>query len=145
MTELKITIDNHPDPKDIRSVISKLVEYNNSQTEKDVYDSLAIWVRDADSAIVAGLVGKTHWGWLYISHLWVDEALRGQGYGRKLILNAEEVAKQRNCSHAYLDTFSFQALGFYESLDYQIFGVLENFPPGHQRYFLQKNLVHKNT
>lgn len=140
MTELKIVIDNHPDPHDIRTVISQLVEYNNSQTQKDVYDPLAIWVRDVQNTIVAGLVGKTHWGWLYISHLWVAENLRGQGYGRKLLLKAEEVAKQRNCGHAYLDTFSFQALGFYESLGYQAFGVLEDFPPGHQRYFLRKEL-----
>jgi len=140
MTELKITIDNHPDPKDIRNVINQLVEFNNSQTEKDVYDPLAIWIRDSQNTIVAGLVGKTHWGWLYISHLWVAEALRSQGYGSQLMLKAEEVAQERNCSHAYLDTFSFQALNFYKALGYQIFGVLKDFPPGHQRYFLQKKL-----
>lgn len=140
MTELKITIDNHPDPQDVRTLMDQLVKYNNSQTEEDVYDPLAIWVRDTQNRIVAGLVGKTQWGWLYISHLWVAEDLRGQGYGRQLMLQAEEVAKQRNCCHVYLDTFSFQALNFYKSLDYQIFGVLEDFPPGHQRYFLRKNL-----
>jgi ribosomal protein S18 acetylase RimI-like enzyme len=140
MTKLTITIDNHPDPQDIRSVISQLVAYNKSQTGKDAYEPLAIWVRDTQNTIVAGLIGETYLEWLYISHLWVTEALRGQGYGRKLMLNAEEVGKQRNCYHVYLDTFSFQALGFYESLGYEIFGVLEDFPPGHKRYFLQKNL-----
>ncbi|WP_096583085.1 GNAT family N-acetyltransferase [Nostoc cycadae] len=141
MTHLKITVDDQPDAKDIHTVISHLVEYNNSQTQPDVNKPLAIWVRDTDSTIVAGLIGKTNWEWLYISHLWVSETLRGQGYGSKMILEAEKVAKQRGCGHAYLDTFSFQALGFYQRLGYQIFGVLEDFPPGHQRYFLSKKLL----
>ncbi|MBE9208563.1 GNAT family N-acetyltransferase [Nostoc sp. LEGE 06077] len=140
MTNLKITVDDQPNAKDIRTVISHLVEYNNSQTQPDVNDPLAIWVRDIDSTIVAGLVGQTNWEWLYISHLWVSEKLRGQGYGSKMMLEAEKTAKQRGCGHVYLDTFSFQALGFYQHLGYQIFGVLEDFPVGHQRYFLSKKL-----
>ncbi len=56
------------------------------------------------------------------------------------MLKAEQTAQERGCAHAYLDTFSFQALGFYERLGYKIFGVLEDFPPSHQRYFLQKQI-----
>ncbi len=40
--------------------------------------------------------------------------------------------------HAHLDTFSFQARGFYEALGYEVFGRLEEYPPGHERYFLRK-------
>ncbi|MEH1942306.1 MAG: GNAT family N-acetyltransferase [Nostoc sp.] len=138
MAELKITVDDNPDPESIRLLISNLVEYNNDrQLEKDEYQPLAILLRDPNNTIVAGLVGKTQWGWLFISHLWVTQVLRGQGYGRQLVLKAEEVAKQRGCSHVYLDTFSFQSLGFYERLGYEVFGVLKDFPPGHKRYFLQ--------
>ncbi|MBD2355375.1 GNAT family N-acetyltransferase [Tolypothrix sp. FACHB-123] len=141
MTDLKFTVDDDPQPEDIRTVINQLVEYNNAlQIEKDVYQPLAVFIRDSNQEIVGGLVGKTQWGWLFISHLWVAEALRGQGYGKKLIVQAEVAAKQRGCSYAYLDTFSFQSLGFYQRLGYQIFGVLDNFPPGHQRYFLKKEV-----
>ncbi|BAZ32845.1 putative N-acetylmannosamine-6-phosphate epimerase superfamily protein [Cylindrospermum sp. NIES-4074] len=141
MAELTITVENHPSAEAIRTVINNLIEYNNiRQTEKDVYQPLTILLRDSNSQTVGGLIGKTQWGWLFISHLWVSQALRNQGYGQQLMLKAEEVAKQRNCSHAYLDTFSFQALGFYERLGYEKFGVLEDFPPGHQRYFLQKQI-----
>ncbi|GET35341.1 putative N-acetylmannosamine-6-phosphate epimerase superfamily protein [Microseira wollei NIES-4236] len=51
------------------------------------------------------------------------------------MLKAESEAKKRGCHHCYLDKFSFQALGFYQKLGYQIFGILQDFPPGHQRYF----------
>ncbi|BAY25425.1 putative N-acetylmannosamine-6-phosphate epimerase superfamily protein [Calothrix sp. NIES-2100] len=141
MADLKFTVEDDPTPEDIRTVINQLVEYNNhQQTEKDEYQPLAVLIRDDRHEIVGGLVGETQWGWLFISHLWVSEALRGQGYGKQLMAKAEVAAKQRGCSYAYLDTFSFQSLGFYQRLGYQIFGVLENFPPGHQRYFLKKEI-----
>jgi hypothetical protein len=36
--------------------------------------------------------------------------------------------------------FAVQAPGFYERHGYQVFGELDNFPTGHQRYFLTKTL-----
>ena len=87
---------------------------------------------------MGGLHGYTHWGWLFISHLWVAEALRGQGYGTELVARAEHEAARRGCRRAYLDTYDFQALGFYQKRGYEVFGLLEGFPTGHRRYFLQK-------
>lgn len=141
MAEITILVEDNPDPQDIRAVIGKILDYNNNnQNLEDVAYPLSVLIRDAKGEIVGGLIGKIHWGWLFVSHLWVAEALRSQGYGRQLMLTAEKAAKERGCDRVYLDTFSFQALGFYERLGYQIFGVLEDFPPGHQRYFLQKQI-----
>ena len=53
----------------------------------------------------------------------------------------ERVAAQRGCTHAHLDTFSYQARPFYERLGYRVFGVLQNYPSGHQRFFMEKTLV----
>ena len=33
-----------------------------------------------------------------------------------------------------------QALPFYEKHGYTVFGVLENYPTGHSRYFVRKSL-----
>ena len=30
-------------------------------------------VRDASGAVIAGLLGNTKWGWLYVDKLWVTE------------------------------------------------------------------------
>jgi ribosomal protein S18 acetylase RimI-like enzyme len=38
----------------------------------------------------------------------------------------------------YLDTFDCQAPGFYEKLGFKVFGKLEDYPPGHQRFYLMK-------
>jgi hypothetical protein len=48
--------------------------------------------------------------------------------------------RDSRCKHARLDTFSFQAKGFYEKLGYVAFGALDGFPGEHRRYFLRKKL-----
>jgi len=72
--------------------------------------------------------------------MWVKEELRGRGYGHRLLTMAEEEARQRGAKNAYLDTFGFQAPDFYKQHGYQVFGELEDFPAGHRRYFLRKQL-----
>jgi hypothetical protein len=50
-------------------------------------------------------------------------------------------ARRRGCRNAYLDTFSYQAPQFYERLGYVAFGTLQDYPPGHQRVFMNKQLI----
>jgi hypothetical protein len=40
----------------------------------------------------------------------------------------------------HLDTMSFQALPFYQKQGYTVFGILEDLPEGHRRYYLRKDL-----
>jgi hypothetical protein len=88
--------------------------------------------------VLAGAYGLTSWNWLHISLVWVSPELRRQGTGRRLITAIEDAARARGCTHAHLDTFSYQARPFYEKLGYEVFGALEDYPPGHQRFFLRK-------
>ena len=53
---------------------------------------------------------------------------------------AEALARERGCHSAWLDTFSFQARGFYEKLGYQEFGRLD-YPPDHYKHFMRKPLT----
>src|SRR5215471_13287721 len=71
------------------------------------------------------LVWKLYCGWLVIRHLWVRDDLRRRGVGRGLMALAEARAVERGCHSAWLDTFSFQARGFYEKLGYEGFGTLD--------------------
>jgi GNAT superfamily N-acetyltransferase len=89
--------------------------------------------------VLGGLWGSTSYSYLHVDAVFVPEALRGTGLGRKLMLMAENEAVARGCIGAWLDTFSFQACGFYEKLGYQIFGWLHDNPPGHTRFFLKKS------
>jgi GNAT superfamily N-acetyltransferase len=101
---------------------------------------LIILLRDGTGNVVGGIKGETYWGWLYVENLSVKKSLRKQGLGKKLLEQAEREAISRGCKFAYLDTFSFQALPFYEKQGYAIFGSLKDFPKGNIRYFLKKEL-----
>ncbi len=134
----KIALDVDPTDTDIRTVKQQLMVFNNQHAEPEHYQRLVLFVRDDSEKIVGGLLGYTHWRWLFVQNLWVAESIRSLGYGRKLMQYAEQEARTRGCQHAYLDTFDFQALGFYQKLGYEIFGQLDDYPPGHTKYFLQK-------
>lgn len=117
-----------------------LKEYNDQQGGDDRYQSLCLVLRAPDQEIVGGVIAATYWDWFHLDVLWVKEELRGRGYGHRLLTMAEQEARQRGARNAYLDTFSFQAPAFYEQHGYRVFGQLKDFPPGHQRYFLTKQL-----
>jgi len=90
--------------------------------------------------IVGGLVGETFFGWLFVSLLWIADQHRGKGFGKSLVEAAEAEARKRGACRVYLDTFSFQAPGFYEKMGYREFGRLKEFPAGHDRVWMSKAL-----
>jgi GNAT superfamily N-acetyltransferase len=137
---ITLTIDNAPNPDDMTLVRQKLAEFNCLHAPDDNHQSLTIFLRTEDGTLVGGLLGDTYWGWLSVSILWVDERLRGQGWGQNLLAAAEVEAVRRGCRHAHLDTMDFQARAFYEKRGYTLFGQLDDLPAGHSRYFMQKPL-----
>jgi len=40
-----------------------------------------------------------------------------------------------------LETASFEARPFYEKLGYEVFAALEDYPPGHTKFYLRKRLA----
>jgi GNAT superfamily N-acetyltransferase len=138
VADTSISLEEHPSEDDANAVVNGLVGYNDTQVGPSGGRRLVLLLRDGDGTIRGGLLGYTHWTWLFVSHLWVHDSLRGRGLGRELLIRAEAEAAARGCRNAHLDTYSFQARGFYESLGYEVFGTLNDYPPGHSRYFLQK-------
>lgn len=129
---------------DAEYICDKLVEYNLSQVPKTqqldfVYINKKIV--DENNKIIAGCLAKMYcWKVIYIDILWVDEKYRKCGLGKRLLTEIEKIAKEEDCSLVHLDTFDFQAKDFYIKYGYEIFGVLEDCPENHCRYYLKKKL-----
>jgi GNAT superfamily N-acetyltransferase len=100
--------------------------------------ALVIPIRDDADVVRGGLWGCTMFEWLHVQMLVVPESLRGQGIGSALMALAEMEAKARGCRGMHVDTFSFQAEAFYRKLGFSLFGVLEDFPPGHKQLYFSK-------
>ena len=123
-----------------KAVVDGLIAYNRAKSGRHDYRPLVIAVEDAEGTIVGGLWGRTAYDWLFVELLFVAESLRGRGLGAELMLRAETEAVARGCHGAWLDTFEFQARGFYERLGYECFGELGDYPRGSARYFMRKTL-----
>jgi GNAT superfamily N-acetyltransferase len=123
-------------------VIGKgLREFNLQQVGDDKYQNLCFVLRAAGQEIAGGVIGSTYWEWFHLDLLWVREDLRGRGFGQRLLKKAEDEARRRGAKNVYLDTFTFQAPAFYTRRGYRLFGEPQDFPPGHRRYFLTKELL----
>jgi GNAT superfamily N-acetyltransferase len=133
-------IDDEPSTADVRALEDGLYRYNVEQTLRDDGRWLAIFVRDIDGRITAGLNGWTWAGWLKVSNLWVRHDLRRKGVGSDLLKAAETEAAARGCTRATIDTYSFQAPDFYQRLGYRIVAAVDDRPAGHKHYTLVKDL-----
>jgi GNAT superfamily N-acetyltransferase len=133
-------VDEHPAPAAVEFLGECINAYNRAATGIPFDGEVAIFLRDESDAIIAGLYGWIWGGCLDIRYLWVREDHRGQGHGTRLLAAAEAHARARGCHQALLDTHSFQAPLFYQRRGYAVFGTLDGYPRGHQKYYLKKNL-----
>ena len=115
--------------------------YNIAATGLDEYYPVAIFLKQENEEIVGGILGEIWGAWLHVTNLWVVASLRRHGYGSQLLRAAEQYAIERGCQDVHLETFSFQARPLYEKHGYEVFGQLEECPPGHTKYYLRKRLT----
>ena len=130
-----------PTKKEIDAIKAALAAFNEKAVGADGHAALSIVEYDDHGDIIAGILGGTYWGWLYIDVLWVAEAHRGQGLGSKLLAEAEREAVRRGCHHVHVDTMSWQAPHFYQKHGYERIGVLPDIPKGNQKHLLMKKLI----
>jgi GNAT superfamily N-acetyltransferase len=139
MAGLKIVFDASAS-SDAQTVRERLGLFNVGVTGISAWYPVQLFLRNDRNELLGGLVGSIWGGWLYISDLWIDEAVRGQDWGTKLMDQAEAYARERNCHAVSLDTHSFQARPFYERRGYELYATVDDWPKGHKKFFLKKKL-----
>lgn len=142
---LLLTADKNPEVR--REIHEQIKAFNDAISEPhrtarkpEAVRPLHILLRDQDGRLLGGLIADSYWGWLDVDDFWLDETMRGQGLGRAMLLAAEKEAISRGCRYAKLETFSFQARGFYEKCGYRVIGQLDEYPPGGSFYWMRKDL-----
>ena len=135
-------LSSEPDApaEQIARIIDAIDGWNMDITGDHDYHPVAIFLRDGDGSIRGGLTGGVWGTWLHVVALWVDEAFRGRGFGRDLLLAAEAEARKAGARHAFHETHTFQAPGLYLSLGYIVIAELEDYPPGDSQLIMRKEL-----
>ena len=136
--EFKIYTSSAQDDPMAAFILQMLIDYNDSQIERDKKPFVIALKRGGD--VIAGADCISMYDWMHVKLLWVKESERKHGYGTKLLKLIENEAIVRKCRGIHLDTFSFQAKDFYLKFGFKIFGEIKDHPKGHERYYLQKSI-----
>ena len=140
MDAFQIQVTDQPAETDWHWLEDNINRFNMNRTGYHDYRPLAIFIRDPDGVIIAGLAAFTWGGTLRIFVLWVEEDWRRHGLGTQLLAAAEQEARARGCRQAIVETHSFQAPEFYPRQGYAVCGLTEDYPVGHQYIAFEKRL-----
>jgi len=97
-------------------------------------------LKDQVGQVVGGLDAFTTIRNMVLEAVWIDERFRGRGHGRRLLLEAERIAKEAGCSAVSAHCLSFQSPGFFHRLGYTTYGVVDVAVDGHTEDLLIKRL-----
>lgn len=93
-----------------------------------------------DDQIIGGISAFTAIGVLHIELMWVNERFRGQGLGRRLLTEAEKIAKEKGAVSGLTWVLSFNSPEFFQKCGYEVFGVSDGYPDPVKEYYLKKRL-----
>jgi hypothetical protein len=133
-----ISITDNPDPLDLQFIRQDNDGHHAAHTPPVDWLPLGVFMRDMQGNLIAGVVGGSYWGWLYVATLWVNDPLLSKSYGLRLLKEAEKEGLRRECGHTFIETVDYDSMLFYESLDY--FVVKKTEESGTTRYAMQKEL-----
>jgi ribosomal protein S18 acetylase RimI-like enzyme len=137
---LRLEATTTPNADDLQSVRAGLHRWNAQAYRLDEPRPLNAFLRAPDGQVWGGLKAITCWDACFVDLFWVDVGLRHRGFGSALMREAEQEALRRGCTFVHLDTFNFQARGFYEKLGFASYGTLLGFVEGAERYHMVKRL-----
>jgi GNAT superfamily N-acetyltransferase len=136
----RLVVEGSPDPADLVLLEDRVAEAALAAAGAGEDEQLAIFARDDDGRVVAGISGTTWGGYCELHAMWVDEPLRGRGLARALMTGAEDEARRRGCGVVAFLAYDLLAPGLYERFGYETVGVIEGYPAGSAARWYRKDL-----
>lgn len=140
-----VALEDEPDGTTQIVLLSGLAAYNESRAGPDPVrqpeNHICIVARDGFGRVRGGLQGVIVGAWLAIDLVWVEDDFRGRGLGSRLLVEAEDEARRRGAKWSILASFDYQAPEFYLARGYVEYARMEDFPQGHTRFQLRKELL----
>ena len=116
---MKISYEIKPNESDTNQIYQGLSDFNIPVFCDMVVEEFGCFLRDKNQVILGGATGVLVGKVALVKYVWVDDNLRGQGYGYKIFDVLEDRIKDKNITEIHLDTYSFQAAGFYEKMGFR--------------------------
>ena len=136
----RLVVEDAPDVADLTLLEERLAAAAIAAAGVGEDRDFAIFVRDDDGAITAGVAGVIWAGCLELHAIWVDESLRKRGLGRALMAAAETEARRRGCALVQFLAYDLLTPGLYERLGYETVGIIKGWPAGSAARWYRKDL-----
>lgn len=114
MTSFKIKYTETLSEATVKRMREGLIKYEKEHGIDINYKEFAFVLSDENDLAFGVLNAYTAFAEVYIEDMWVDEALRGKGYGRQLINTLETHFKGKGYNNINLVTSAFNAPEFYK-------------------------------
>lgn len=137
----KLSFEKTPSPDDIQTLGDGIMAYAKQKKDLPPLDFFAFFIRDQENTILAGCNGCILYGCLYIDQLWVSEPLRQQGLGAQLVEVALNYGKEQGCTFATVNTFDWEARGFYQKMGFKLEFERRGFDKSSIFYFLRQDFI----
>ena len=125
---MDIEVRKNPSSTDINLITTGLKDFNKEFGTEDHSNQIAIVAKDDSGQIAGGAVCSLQYTSCYIHLFWLQAGSRGKGLGRAVFEALVQECTEYGVKDIFLDTFSFQSTGFYESLGFECVGCLRNYP-----------------
>ncbi|MBZ9858518.1 GNAT family N-acetyltransferase [Mesorhizobium sp. CA12] len=126
---------------ELGAVEERLDKDNRRLTGRGDDRALVFALRDEQGRAVGAAAGYSWAGIAELTLMWVDEAYRGLGLGRKLLDAFVAEAAARGSLRIWVSTHDFQAPGLYEKAGFERMAELTGWPEGHSNIILCKTIA----
>ncbi|MES2215555.1 MAG: GNAT family N-acetyltransferase [Pseudomonadota bacterium] len=121
----KIIVDYEPSQADNNVILEGLIAFDEHAMGEPRDKEFSVFLKNDSGEIFGGVQAHFDSQSVYIEVLWVEERLRKQGYGKKLLDAAEQEALKKGCIFSMADTLPFGTEAFYLKNGYERIGEVK--------------------
>ena len=141
VSDLVIDIREQPLTDELkRQIYEGFSRHSIATTGHDEKINAVAFVATAGKEFAGAVVVELFWGTLHVKNVYISENYRGQKLGTRLMERAIAYGYTNSCPFAFVETMSFQALGFYQKLCFQLEFTRAGYAHGTSFHYLRKDL-----
>ncbi|TPO10942.1 GNAT family N-acetyltransferase [Mesorhizobium sp. B1-1-5] len=141
MTAPRLQAEHDLAAAELGAIEKRLDNDNRRLTGRGDDRALVFALRDEQGRAVGAAAGYSWAGIAELTLMWVDEAYRGLGHGRKLLDAFVAEAAARGSLRIWVSTHEFQAPGLYEKAGFERMAEFTGWPEGHSNIILCKTIA----
>lgn len=128
-------------PEEYVSILLKGISEEAFHAKKlPPFRHFSLFLKDQNQQVLGGVSGIVFYGSLYIDSLWINPTIQRQGWGTKLVKEAENLGRELGARFVTVNTMDWEGLPFYQKLGYSIEFTREGYDKNSKMFMLRKSL-----